>query len=291
MAFTRREIIQRLRQQLAEGKAILGSGCSNGLIGKCAEAGGSDLIIVYSTGKTRMMGIPTTMMTGGFSNQVTLDMADELLNVVHNTPLIAGIEANDIYCLDLEKSVQRFLDKGYSGVINFPTVGLTENIWGGEDMAERKTHAALAKGFGQKSWGWQREVDMIRLLHEKDILTLTYCVSIADAVDMAKAGADIICAHAGPSKGGMAGWEIGAETESMMAFFQEMQVAVQEVNPEIIFLVHGGPFYDPESTEVIYQKTDADGFVAASAVERIPIEKAVTEVCHRFKQHQVRRPQ
>lgn len=289
MSFTRSEIIARLREQLDQGRAILGAGCSNGLIAKCAEAGGTDLIIVYSTGRTRMMGIPTTMIEG-VSNQTTLEMVDEIRNVVRGTPLIAGIEANDIYCLDLEESIQRFLDKGFSGVINFPTVGLTENIWGGDDMAERKTKAALADGFGQPSWGWQREVEMIRQLHAKDIFTMTYCVSIPDALDMARAGADVICAHLGPSKGGMAGWEIGEDPmDRIMAYFREMHEAVLAVNPEIIFLAHGGPFSDPASTAVIYDQTNADGFVAASAVERIPIEKAVTSTSQEFKEHRTRR--
>ncbi|MFV0477706.1 MAG: phosphoenolpyruvate hydrolase family protein [Parahaliea sp.] len=289
MQIQRRDIINRLREQRAQGKAILGTGCSNGLIAKCAEIGGTDLIIVYSTGKTRMMGIPTTMING-VSNEITLGMVDELRNVVHNTPLIAGIEASDIYCLDLEESVQRFIDKGFNGVINFPTVGLTENIWGGEDMLERKTRSALAGGFGQANWGWQREVEMIQLLRKKDIFTMTYCVSVSDAQDMAAAGADMICAHAGPSKGGLAGWEVEEQSEAMMAHFQNMMKAVRDINPDIFFLIHGGPFYDPESTNVIYQKTDAEGFVAASAVERIPIEKAITEVCRGFKQHRTRTP-
>ena len=288
MGFQRRDIIDRLREQTAQGKAILGAGCSNGLIAKCAEIGGADLIIVYSTGKTRMMGIPTTMING-FSNEITLGMLDELRNVVHGTPLIAGIEAGDIYCLNLEESVQRFIDKGFSGVINFPTVGLTENIWGGDDMLERKTRSALAKGFGQQNWGWEREVEMIRLLREKGIFTMTDCVSIADAEDMARAGADMICAHAGPSKGGLAGWEVDEQSDAMMAHFQDMMKAVRAINPDIFFVIHGGPFYDPESTAVIYEKTDAEGFVAASAVERIPVEKAVTEVCCGFKQHRIRR--
>lgn len=287
MRFERQEIIRRLREQTAQGKAILGAGCSNGLIAKCAEAGGTDLIIVYSTGKTRMMGLPTTMINI-VSNEMTLGMVDELRNVVRDTPLIAGVEANDIYCLDMEECVQRFIDKGYSGVINFPTVGLTENIWGGADMLERKSRAALAKGYGQAHWGWQREVEMIRLLRKKDIFTMTYCVSIADAKDMAEAGADMICAHVGPSKGGMAGWAVEEESDGMMEHIEEMRKAVRAINPDIFFLIHGGPFYDPDSTAVIYEKTDAEGFVAASAVERIPIENAVTGVCRGFKEHRLR---
>ncbi|WP_116365476.1 phosphoenolpyruvate hydrolase family protein [Parahaliea mediterranea] len=287
MRIERQEIIRRLRVQTTENRAILGAGCSNGLIAKCAEAGGADLIIVYSTGKTRMMGLPTTMINV-VSNEMTLGMIDELRNVVRDTPLIAGIEANDIYCLDQDESIQRFIDKGFSGAINFPTVGLTENIWGGDDMAERKSRAALAKGYGQDSWGWQREVEMIRLLRRKDIFTMTYCVSIDDARSMAEAGADMICAHAGPSRGGLAGWNSESASDMMMAHFQEMHRVVREINPEVFFVIHGGPFYDPESTEVIYRETEAEGFIAASAVERIPIERAVVDTCRAFKRHQVR---
>jgi len=291
MAFTRQEILSKLRSEIADGKAILGAGVSNGLIAKSAATGGADLLVVYSTGKTRMMGVPTTMIEG-VSNPITLDMIDEMTNVVKDTPFIGGIEANDIYVLDLEKSIDRFLQKGFSGFINFPTKGLKENLLGDENMTERKYNASFAEGYGQPSWGWQREVDMIRLLNEKDIFTMVYACSVSDAEDMARAGADVICVHVGPSRGGKTGYKMTGNDhrglDGTLGFSQEMMDAARAINPDVICLLHGGPFYDPQSTEIIYEKTDADGFVAASAAERIPIETAVSGVCAGFKQHKIK---
>ncbi len=277
----RKEIVGRLKQQISQKKPILGAGCSAGIIARCAEMGQADLIIVYSTGKTRMMGLPTSMITGT-SNPITLDMVDELKNVVKNTPLIAGIEANDIFCLDLEASLKRFLDKGFSGAINFPTVGLYENLLEG-GMALRRFTEAMAPGYGVKHWGWSREVEMIRILHQWEVFTMCYVFTPPDAVDMARAGADAICVHVGPSMGGLTGYAPGEDLDSLLNKAQAVMNAAREVNPEVICLIHGGPFYDPGSTRVVYEKTDAEGFVAASAVERIPVEKAVVTVCQDYK--------
>lgn len=278
----RREILSRLRKETSENRPILGAGCSAGIIGKCAELGGADLIIVYSTGRTRMMGLPTTMITGT-SNPITLQMVDELTNVVKNTPIIAGIEANDIFCLDLEKSLKRFVDKGFSGVINFPTVGLYENLIEG-GMALRKFTEALASGYGAKHWGWSREVEMIRILHEWDIFTMSYVFTPPDAVAMVDAGVDVVCVHVGPTMGGLTGYAPMEDMDRLLGKAQDVMNAARDARPDVICLIHGGPFYDPESTRVVYEKTDAAGFVAASAIERIPVEKAVTAVCKDYKQ-------
>lgn len=290
MPFTRQAILDRLHAQIAAGNAILGAGVSNGLIARCAAAGGADLLIVYSTGKTRMMGVPTTMITG-VSNPITLEMIDEMTNVVHDTPFIGGVEADDIYTLDLAQSLDRFPAKGFSGVINFPTVGLRENLLGDPSMTERKFNASFAAGYGQQNWGWKREVEMIRLARQKDIFTMTYVVTREDAEDMARAGADVICVHVGPSKGGMTGYKMTGHDDTgldgLMAYSQDVIEGARKVNPDVVCLLHGGPFYDPDTTRVIYEKTDAQGFVAASAVERIPIEKAVVGVCQGFKAHTI----
>jgi predicted TIM-barrel enzyme len=278
----RREILSRLEKEVAEGRPILGAGCSAGIIAKCAEIGGADLVIVYSTGKTRMMGLPTTMITGT-SNPITLDMLDELTNVVKNTPIIAGVEANDIFCLDLEKSLKRFVDKGFSGVINFPTVGLYENLIEG-GMALRKLTEALAPGYGAKHWGWSREVEMIRISHEWDIFTMSYVFTPQDAAAMASAGVDAVCVHVGPTMGGLTGYAPVEDMDKLLAKAQDVINAAKDVRSDVICLIHGGPFYDPESTRAVYEKTDAVGFVAASAIERIPVERAVIGVCKDYKQ-------
>ena len=278
----RKEILSRLARETASNRPILGAGCSAGIIAKCAEIGGADLIIVYSTGKTRMMGLPTTMITGT-SNAITLDMVDELTNVVKNTPIMAGVEANDIFCLDLEKSLKRFVDKGFSGVINFPTVGLYENLIEG-GMALRKFTEALAPGYGAKHWGWSREVEMIRILHEWDVFTMSYVFTPQDAAAMVGAGVDVVCVHAGPTMGGMTGFGPLEDMDKVLVKAQDVIATARDTRPDVICLIHGGPFYDPESTKVLYEKTDAVGLVAASAIERIPVEKAVVGVCKDYKQ-------
>jgi predicted TIM-barrel enzyme len=285
----REEILSRLKKETSENRPILGAGCSAGIIAKCAEIGGADLIIVYSTGRTRMMGLPTTMITGT-SNPITLEMVDELTNVVKNTPIIAGIEANDIFCLDLESSLKRFVDKGFSGAINFPTVGLYENLIEG-GMALRKFTEAMAPGYGVKHWGWSREVEMIRILHEWDMFTMCYVFTPADAVAMVNAGVDVVCVHVGPTVGGLTGYAPTEDMDSLLSKAQDVIDAAKDARPDVICLIHGGPFYDPESTRVVYEKTDALGFVAASAIERIPVEKAVVKVCSDYKQLPMRRLQ
>ncbi|RJP21391.1 MAG: phosphoenolpyruvate hydrolase family protein [Candidatus Abyssobacteria bacterium SURF_5] len=281
---SRQEILNRLNHEIGAKKPIFGAGCSAGIIAKCAEVGQADLIIVYSTGKTRMMGLPTTII--GPSNSITLEMADELMNVVKNVPIIAGVEANDIYCLDLEKSVERFLNKGFSGVINFPTVGLYENLIEG-GMALRKFTEYMAPGYGVEQWGWPREVEMIRLLRSRDVFTMAYVFIPSDAADMARAGVDVICVHVGPTMGGLAGFKEIEDLDALLGKAQETIEAARRERSDVICLMHGGPFADPQSTAVIYERTDAQGFVGASAVERTPIERAVIETCRGFKDHRI----
>jgi predicted TIM-barrel enzyme len=281
MRIRRSAILDALREEIAEGRPILGAGCSAGIIAKSAEAGGADLIIVYSTGKSRMMGLPTTMITVT-SNATTLGMFDEIDNVVEKAPIIAGVEANDIFCLDLRASLARFLDKGFSGVINFPTTGLYENLISG-GMALRRFTEAMAPGYRARHWGWSREVEMIRMLHEWDVFTMCYVFTASDAVEMVEAGVDAVCVHVGPTMGGMAGQPVVEDTEQLLARAQEVMAAAKGARRDVLCLVHGGPFYDPESTRVVYERTDAVGFVAASAIERIPVERAVSTACADYK--------
>src|SRR4030067_3247784 len=207
MRIRRSAVLDAPREEIAKGRPILGAGCSAGIIAKPAAAGGADLIIVYSTGKSRMMGLPTTMITVT-SNATTLGMFDEIDNVVEKTPIIAGVEANDIFCLDLRASLGRFLDKGFSGVINFPTTGLYENLISG-GMALRRFTEAMAPGSRARHWGWSREVGMIRMLHEWDVFTMCYVFTASDAVEMGEAGGGAGCARDAPAVGGRGGGRRG----------------------------------------------------------------------------------
>jgi predicted TIM-barrel enzyme len=277
---SRGEILDRLKGEIAERRPILGAGCSAGIIAKCAEGGSADLIIVYSTGKSRMMGLPTTII--GPSNPITLDMFDEIANVVKNTPIIAGVEANDPFYLDQGASLKRYIDKGFNGVINFPTVGLYENLIEG-GMALRKYNESLAWGYGVEHWGWSREVEMMRILHDMNVFTMAYVFTAADALDMTGAGVDVICIHVGPTMSGMAGHTELEDLGTLLKRVQEIIEAARGARQDVICLIHGGPFYDPDSTKIIYETTDAQGFVGASSVERIPIEKGIDDICRGFK--------
>ena len=267
-SFTRQEILNRLRATIQQGKPVIGSGCSNGLVAKSAEAGGSDLLIVYSTGRSRMMGLPTTSI--GHANLVTLDMFDEMANVVNNTPIIGGAEGVDPTFMDLKRLINRFRNQGYVGLINFPTIGM---------MLER---SAMREDAGL---GFSREVEMVRLARIMDYFTMAYVFTVGHAQAMAKAGVDVLVPHVGWTVGGL----VGRSTVSAPSFeqaaeqVQAMIDAAQAINPDCICLAHGGPYSSPEDTVRLYNETTAVGFVGASSIERIPVERAVREVVAAFK--------
>jgi len=282
--FERKEILERLRGQLREGRPILGAGCSAGIIAKMAERGGADLIIIYSTGLSRLRGLPTTMIPN--SNEVTLKMFDEISEVVVDTPIIAGVEPYSVIDLmqdedpkpeeDLQGLIGRFIGRGFSGIINFPTIGFIE------DEETRREHEARGAGFA-------KEVEMIRTAREMDVFTMAYVFYPKDAEAMAKAGADVIVAHCGGTAGGEAGLDAvlkgfgTEELEDAAKVVQGIIDAAKRVNPDVICLGHGGPFATPREVAYMYEHTTAEGFVGASSIERIPIEKAVKETVEEFK--------
>ena len=264
--FTRRQILERLEKTIDEGKPIIGSGCSAGIIAKCAEIGGADLIIVYSTGKSRLMGLPTTRL--GDSNAVTLDMFEEIQNVVKDTPIIAGVGATDPTRMDLKRLLKRFSDTGYSGVINFPTVMVFTGWY--RDSRE------------QVSLGASREFEMISLAHDIDLFTMAYVFDSEAARATAEAKVDCIVAHVGGTAGGLVGLKAKSYPEAA-AVVQEIITAAKSINPHVICLAHGGPFATPKDTVYLYEHTDAVGFVGASSIERIPVERAVLQCVKEFK--------
>jgi predicted TIM-barrel enzyme len=263
----REEILRRLNRTISESKPIIAAGCSAGLIAKCAEIGGADLIVAYSTGKTRLMGLPTTVI--GDSNPTTLNMCDELQNVIKDTPIIAGVEGGDPRKLDLRELITPFIQTGYSGIINFPTIALY-----GESRIAAKESVGL---------GYTREVDMIKVANEMNIFTMAYVFSPIESKLMAEANVDCIVAHAGRTRGGLVGFKDFLGKEKAAKLVQEIIDAAKSVNLNVICLAHGGPFASPEDTRYLYEHTDSKGFVGASSIERIPIEKAVIEVVRGFK--------
>ncbi|MYE25726.1 MAG: phosphoenolpyruvate hydrolase family protein [Chloroflexi bacterium] len=276
----RAEILSRLRATLAKGDAIIGAGCSAGIVAKCAELGGADLIVCYSTGRSRIMGLRTEVI--GHSNPRTLDMYDEISNVVKDSPIIAGIEANDQTTYDLSIVIDRFVGRGFDGFINFPTVGNHERV---SDFFLRE-YENIASSL-QQPWGFAREVELIRLLRARDIFTMCYVFNAEQAARMAEAGVDVVCAHVGGTAGGLIGFPADPMEESLDSA-QRIMEGAWNVDPDVICLAHGGPFAEPEDTRVLYERTDAQGFVGASSIERIPIEKAVMSAVKGFKNHKVR---
>jgi predicted TIM-barrel enzyme len=264
--FTPEEILERLRKTIAEGKPILGAGCSAGIIAKCAELGGADLILVYSTGVSRLKGLPTSRM--GDNNGLTLEMAPEILWAAKNTPVIAGCEANDPFRMDQDRLLDLFIEAGFHGIIPFPTVTMYDDY--------RKLRDLVGMGF-------EREVELARLARERGILSVVYAHHAEDAAVMVGAGAHVVMAHAGPTRGGLVGYDYDGTMEAAAVQVQEVIEASRAANPEVICLAHGGPFGTPEDMEYLYAHTDAAGFVGASSIERIPVEKAVREVVEAFK--------
>ena len=277
----RDEILRRLTNTLSNGDAIIGAGCSVGIVAKCAELGGADLIVCYSTGKSRIMGLRTEVI--GHSNPRTIEMYDEIGNVVNDTPIIAGIEANDQTTYDLNGVIDRFVDRGFDGFINFPTVGNHEHV---SDFFVRE-YENIANSLGQP-WGFAREVELIRLLRERDIFTMCYVFNSEQAARMARVGVDVVCAHVGGTAGGLIGFPADPIQVSLENT-QRIMDGAWAVNAGVICLAHGGPFAEPEDTAALYERTYAQGFVGASSIERIPIEKAVMGAVEAFKNHKVRK--
>ena len=263
---TRQAILEDLHRQIATGKAILAAGCSAGIIARSAEEAGADLIVVYSTGKSRLMGLPTWRF--GDSNRGTLEMAAEILNVVESTPVIGGVEANDPTRKDLNALLDRFQAAGFDGVINFPTL---------TNMPDQRRRAEMV------GYGFEREVDAISLARSRDLLTMAYVASEEDAAAMAAAGADVIVTHSGPTTGGRVGYSDERPIETVCAYAQSLIDAAVAENPDVIPLLHGGRLSTPTDVREALPLTTAVGFVGASSIERIPVERAVRNTVRAFR--------
>ena len=267
----RREILDRLQAMKARGEPIVGGGAGTGLSAKCEEAGGIDLIVIYNSGRFRMAGRGSLsgLMPYGDANAIVVDMAREVLPVVRRTPVIAGVCATDPFRL-----MDVFLDElkriGFSGVQNFPTVGLIDG-----------TFRAQLEETGM---GYGLEVDMIARAAAKDMLTTPYVMDAGAAADMAEAGADIVVCHLGLTTGGTIGAETALKLQDCPALVDEWAEAALRVKRDAIILVHGGPVAMPEDATFILENTEnCHGFYGASSMERLPTEVAMTEQTRAFK--------
>ena len=273
MRFTRAQVIERLRAQITGGKAIVGAGAGTGISAKFAEAGGADLIIIYNSGRYRMAGHGSLagVLAFGDANQIVKEMGEhEVLPVVRDTPVIAGVMGTDP--LRQMDYLLRELDAlGFSGINNFPTVGLIDGRF-------RLELERTGLGFG-------KEVAMIGLAHRMGFFTVVYCFNPDESRAMAEAGADAIIAHLGLTVGGTIGLERGdaLQLEDAPAAVQAIGEAAWGVNRDAILLCHGGPIATPEDAAYVLARCDAAGFIGASSMERLPVEEAIAETTRRFK--------
>jgi predicted TIM-barrel enzyme len=268
---TGREALERLRRTIADGGLIMGAGAGTGLSAKCAEAGGADLIIIYNSGRYRMAGRGSLAgcMPYGDANAIVVDMAGEVLPVVRDTPVLAGVCGTDPFRL-----MSVFIDDlkriGFAGVQNFPTVGLCDGQF-------RQNLEETGMGFGL-------EVDMIRVAHRAGMLTTPYVFDAQQAAAMADAGADVVVAHMGLTTKGQIGAATALTIEAAAERVQAIRDAAVAVNPEIIVLCHGGPIAEPDDVQFVIDHTvGVAGFFGASSMERLPTEVAITENMRRFK--------
>ena len=268
---SRSDILARLRAQVAAGIPVVGGGAGTGLSAKCAEMGGIDLIIIYNSGRFRMAGRGSLagLLPYGDANQIVMDMAREVLPVVTHTPVLAGVCGTDPF-----RVMKRFLldvrDAGFSGVQNFPTVGLFDGN--------------LRVGLEETGMGYALEVDMIAAARDLDLLTCPYVFTPDEATAMAKAGADILIPHMGLTTKGAIGAKTALSLEVAVQRVQELADAAKAVNPDILVLCHGGPISEPADVRyVLDHTTGIVGFFGASSIERLPTEIAITGCVKQFK--------
>ena len=270
-AIPRQDLLQRFRAMIDAGRPIIGGGAGTGLSAKCEEEGGIDLIVIYNSGRYRMAGRGSLagVLAYGNANEIVMEMAREVLPVVRRTPVLAGVNGTDPFC-----NFDLFLDQvkaiGFSGIQNFPTVGLIDGTFRA-NLEETGMSYAL-------------EVDLVRLARAKDLLTTPYVFNPAEAKAMTEAGADIIVAHMGLTTGGAIGASTAPSLDDSVARINAIAAAARAVRPDVILLCHGGPIAMPEDAEYVLARCpDCHGFYGASSMERLPAEQALVAQTRSFK--------
>ena len=267
----RTEALARLRAQAAAGRAIIGAGAGTGLSAKCVEAGGADLIVIYNSGRFRMAGRGSLagMMPYGDANAIVVEMAGEVLPIVRHTPVLAGVCGTDPFRL-MPPFLKQLKDMGFTGVQNFPTVGLIDGVF--------------RQNLEETGMGFDLEIDLIRQARALDLLTIPYVFTPEEARAMAAAGADLLVPHMGLTTKGAIGAQTAVTLDDAVARVQALRDAAVAVNPDILVLCHGGPIAEPEDAAYVLARTrGVAGFFGASSVERLPTEIAITENMRRFK--------
>lgn len=266
----REEILDRLRSKVEAGVPIIGGGAGTGLSAKCEEAGGLDLIVIYNSGRYRMAGRGSLagVLAYGNANEIVCEMAREVLPVVKRTPVLAGVNGTDPFMIP-DEFLRRLIALGFSGVQNFPTVGLIDGNF--------------RANLEETGMGYALEVEMIARARALDLLTTPYVFSEQEARDMARAGADIVVCHLGLTTGGAIGAGTALKLEDCVAPINAWADAARSVNPDILVLCHGGPIAEPQDAQwILSQCPGCHGFYGASSMERLPTEVALTETARRF---------
>ena len=271
MAIPRKEIIKRLRAQATAGKPVVGCGAGTGISAKCAEAGGADIIIIYNSGRYRMAGRGSLagLMPYGDANAIVVEMASEVLPVVKNTPVLAGVCGTDPFRL-MPVFLKQLKEIGFSGVQNFPTVGLIDGSF-----------RANLEGTGM---GYDKEIAMIAAANKLDLFTSPYVFDEVQAKAMAKAGADQLVAHVGLTTSGSIGAAVALSLDEAIDLVMRIAAAGKKVRKDILVICHGGPFDEPESVGKALKKMPGiSGFFGASSIERLPTERGITGQVKDFK--------
>ncbi|MBX3570232.1 MAG: phosphoenolpyruvate hydrolase family protein [Rhizobiaceae bacterium] len=270
-AIPRKDILEKFRAMIAEGRPIVGGGAGTGLSAKSEEAGGIDLIIIYNSGRYRMAGRGSAagLLAYGNANEIVKEMAVEVLPVVRHTPVLAGVNGTDPFVL-MPRFLAELKDLGFSGIQNFPTIGLFDGT--------------MRQSFEETGMGYGLEVDMIAQAHQLDMLTTPYVFNADEAKAMTKAGADIIVAHMGVTTGGTIGATSAKTLDDCVSEIDAIAEAARSVRKDVIMLCHGGPISMPEDARHVLERVDGlHGFYGASSMERLPAEAAITRQTADFK--------
>jgi predicted TIM-barrel enzyme len=269
----RKECIQRLRKSIDVHRPIIGVGAGTGISAKCAEKGGADLIIIYNSGRYRMAGRGSMagLMPYGDANAIVVEMAGEVLPVVKNTPVLAGVCGTDPFRL-MSVFLKQLAGMQFSGVQNFPTVGIYE------------TNTVARENYEATGMGYDKEVDMIAEAHRLELLTCPYAFTEDEAKEMVKAGADIIVAHMGLTSKGTIGAKRALSLEEAADKVQRIHDAVRSLSKDTLVICHGGPISEPKDVEFVLKNTKGVvGFFGASSIERLAAERAITQQTMDFK--------
>ncbi|MGN9165160.1 phosphoenolpyruvate hydrolase family protein [Tissierellaceae bacterium HCP3S3_D8] len=268
---TRKEIIENFKKEREIGNILLGVGAGTGITAKSSEAGGADMLIIYNSGRFRMAGRGSLsgLLPFGDANKIVVEMGGEVLPVVKDIPVLAGVCGTDPFRI-MDVYLKELKDMGFSGVQNFPTVGLIDGVF--------------RQNLEETGMGYDLEVDMIRKAHELDMLTCPYVFDVEQAKAMAEAGADILVAHMGLTTKGTIGAKTAMNLDESIEVIKGIIKAGKEVNPDIMVICHGGPIAEPQDAEYVISKVkELDGFFGASSIERFAAERSIKDQTASFK--------